>query len=123
MNALPPQHVHGTLIHSPYPRAVETLAALRFPLEHARMRGLERVVFGSPYISIVEQSAPIACSFMIASRLRHLARRSFRTTSRRRPEGPCRPELTLASWGGSDAKVDRQQHAATARAVTHPLLK
>lgn len=38
----------------------KTLAALRFALEHARVHSLERVVFVSPYISIVEQNAAVA---------------------------------------------------------------
>ena len=37
----------------------KTLAALRFALEHARVHSLDRVVFVSPYISIVEQNAEV----------------------------------------------------------------
>lgn len=38
----------------------KTLAALRFALAHAEGRNLERVIFVSPYISIVDQNAGVA---------------------------------------------------------------
>ena len=38
----------------------KTLAALRFALEHARRNDLDRVLFVSPFISIVDQSAAVA---------------------------------------------------------------
>jgi CRISPR-associated endonuclease/helicase Cas3 len=38
----------------------KTLAALRYALEHARTHGLERIIFVSPYISIVDQNASVA---------------------------------------------------------------
>ncbi len=38
----------------------KTLAALRFALAHARERCLDRVIFVSPYISIVDQNAAVA---------------------------------------------------------------
>lgn len=42
----------------------KTLAALRFALEHARIHDLERIVFVSPYISIVDQNAAVARSIL-----------------------------------------------------------
>ena len=48
----------------------KTLAALRFALEHARLHstpgqiGMDRVVFVSPYISIVDQNAAVARRFL-----------------------------------------------------------
>lgn len=42
----------------------KTLAALRFALEHARQHELERVIFVSPYISIVDQNAAVARSIL-----------------------------------------------------------
>lgn len=38
----------------------KTLASLRFALEHAHRYGLDRIVFVSPYISIVDQNASVA---------------------------------------------------------------
>ena len=38
----------------------KTLAALRYALEHARTHGLQRIIFVSPYISIVDQNAAVA---------------------------------------------------------------
>lgn len=40
----------------------KTLSALRFALEHARRHALDRVIFVSPYISIVDQNAAVARS-------------------------------------------------------------
>ena len=51
----------------------KTLAALRFAIEHARRHTLERVLFVSPYISIVDQNAAVARSI--------LSRRVFRMQS------------------------------------------
>ena len=42
----------------------KTLAALRFALEHARRNNMERVVFVSPYISIVDQNADVARRYL-----------------------------------------------------------
>jgi CRISPR-associated endonuclease/helicase Cas3 len=42
----------------------KTLAALRFALEHARRHHLERVIFVSPYISIVDQNAAVARAYL-----------------------------------------------------------
>ncbi len=42
----------------------KTLAALRYALEHARIHGLERMIFVSPYISIVDQNAAVARGFL-----------------------------------------------------------
>jgi len=42
----------------------KTLAALRFALEHARRHDLKRVIFVSPYISIVDQNAAVARLFL-----------------------------------------------------------
>lgn len=42
----------------------KTLSALRFALEHARRHALERVIFVSPYISIVDQNAAVARSIL-----------------------------------------------------------
>lgn len=42
----------------------KTLAALRFALEHARLHQLDRVVFVSPYISIVDQNAAVARRYL-----------------------------------------------------------
>lgn len=42
----------------------KTLAALRFALEHARRRTLDRIIFVSPYISIVDQNAAVARSIL-----------------------------------------------------------
>jgi CRISPR-associated endonuclease/helicase Cas3 len=40
----------------------KTLSALRFALEHARRYSLDRIIFVSPYISIVDQNAAVARS-------------------------------------------------------------
>jgi CRISPR-associated endonuclease/helicase Cas3 len=40
----------------------KTLSALRFALEHARRKALDRIIFVSPYISIVDQNAAVARS-------------------------------------------------------------
>jgi CRISPR-associated endonuclease/helicase Cas3 len=42
----------------------KTLSALRFALEHARRRALDRIIFVSPYISIVDQNAAVARSIL-----------------------------------------------------------
>ena len=42
----------------------KTLSALRFALEHARRYELDRVIFVSPYISIVDQNAAVARSIL-----------------------------------------------------------
>jgi CRISPR-associated endonuclease/helicase Cas3 len=42
----------------------KTLAALRYALEHARTHGLGRIIFVSPYISIVDQNAAVARGFL-----------------------------------------------------------
>jgi CRISPR-associated endonuclease/helicase Cas3 len=42
----------------------KTLSALRFALEHARRHALDRIVFVSPYISIVDQNAAVARSIL-----------------------------------------------------------
>jgi len=42
----------------------KTLSALRFALEHARSRALDRIIFVSPYISIVDQNAAVARSIL-----------------------------------------------------------
>jgi len=42
----------------------KTLSALRFALEHARRHTLERIIFVSPYISIVDQNAAVARSIL-----------------------------------------------------------
>jgi len=42
----------------------KTLASLRFALEHARRHRLERVVFVSPYTSIVDQNAAVVRSIL-----------------------------------------------------------
>lgn len=42
----------------------KTLAALRFALKHAQINAQERVVFVSPYISIVDQNAAVARSIL-----------------------------------------------------------
>lgn len=42
----------------------KTLSALRFALEHARRYGLDRIIFVSPYISIVDQNAAVARSIL-----------------------------------------------------------
>jgi CRISPR-associated endonuclease/helicase Cas3 len=42
----------------------KTLSALRFALEHARRHALDRVIFVSPYISIVDQNAAVARSIL-----------------------------------------------------------
>jgi len=42
----------------------KTLSALRFALEHARRHTLDRIIFVSPYISIVDQNAAVARSIL-----------------------------------------------------------
>lgn len=42
----------------------KTLSAIRFALEHARRHALDRIIFVSPYISIVDQNAAIARSIL-----------------------------------------------------------
>ncbi|HEV2132627.1 MAG TPA: CRISPR-associated helicase Cas3' [Terracidiphilus sp.] len=42
----------------------KTLSALRFALEHARHHALDRIIFVSPYISIVDQNAAVARSIL-----------------------------------------------------------
>lgn len=42
----------------------KTLSALRFALEHARRHALDRIIFVSPYISIVDQNAAVARSIL-----------------------------------------------------------
>ncbi len=42
----------------------KTLAALRFAMEHARLHGMDRVVFISPYTSIVDQNAAVARRYL-----------------------------------------------------------
>ena len=42
----------------------KTLSSLRFALEHARRHALDRVIFVSPYISIVDQNAAVARSIL-----------------------------------------------------------
>jgi CRISPR-associated endonuclease/helicase Cas3 len=42
----------------------KTLAALRFALEHARRHHLDRIIFVSPYISIVDQNAAVARAYL-----------------------------------------------------------
>lgn len=42
----------------------KTLSALRFALEHARGHALDRIIFVSPYISIVDQNAAVARSIL-----------------------------------------------------------
>lgn len=42
----------------------KTLSALRFALEHARRHALDRIIFVSPYISIVDQNAAVARSVL-----------------------------------------------------------
>lgn len=42
----------------------KTLSALRFALEHARRHALDRIVFASPYISIIDQNASVARSVL-----------------------------------------------------------
>ena len=42
----------------------KTLSALRFAIEHARVQTLDRIIFVSPYISIVDQNAAIARSIL-----------------------------------------------------------
>jgi CRISPR-associated endonuclease/helicase Cas3 len=42
----------------------KTLAALRFALEHARRHALDRIIFVSPYISIVDQNAAVARAYL-----------------------------------------------------------
>jgi CRISPR-associated endonuclease/helicase Cas3 len=42
----------------------KTLAALRYAIEHARTHRLERIIFVSPYISIVDQNAAVARGFL-----------------------------------------------------------
>ena len=42
----------------------KTLSALRFALEHSRRHALDRIIFVSPYISIVDQNAAVARSIL-----------------------------------------------------------
>ena len=42
----------------------KTLAALRFALEHARLYKMDRIIFVSPYISIVDQNAAVARHYL-----------------------------------------------------------
>lgn len=42
----------------------KTLSALRFALEHARRHALERIIFVSPYTSILDQNAAVARSIL-----------------------------------------------------------
>lgn len=42
----------------------KTLAALRYALEHVRTHRLRRIIFVSPYISIVDQNAAVARGFL-----------------------------------------------------------
>ena len=42
----------------------KTLSALRFALKHARRHALDRIIFVSPYISIVDQNAAVARSIL-----------------------------------------------------------